>query len=111
MPLIPRSWRPRLAVADNFCYIVGEIGVEDRGFAGFLFVLASEGDALGDSPAAREFGSKDGGGKGSVFNDDFGTGARLGEQRGQVAGCFGFRDVDGGHGDYDNAPMDGYCGC
>jgi hypothetical protein len=60
-------------VAKNFFYVFGEIGIEDGGFAGFLFVDFGQCDALGDLAAHWIGGMKDCDGALAIFDDDLGT--------------------------------------
>lgn len=78
---------------DGFFDVSGKIFVD-----GCRGIFRQKGDALLDRPPQRRWSSQQDIQRGTVLNDDFGSGADAGEEAVEVAGGFGFRDVDGCHG-------------
>ena len=60
-------------------------------------MLARQYDAPGDGVARGNCRAQDGGSVGAVFDHDLGLDARLGHQRGKVAGCAGSGDAGRRH--------------
>jgi len=58
-------------MAENFFYVSCEVRVEDRGFAGFVFVRLRKGDALRDTATERLGGVKHSDGVIVILDDNF----------------------------------------
>jgi hypothetical protein len=81
-------------MAKNFFYVFGEIGIEDGGSAGFLFVGFGPCDALGDAAAHWIGGVKHCHRTLTVLDDDLGASADASQQRGKIASCINLGDVN-----------------
>lgn len=81
-------------MAEDFFYVFGEVWIEDRSFAGFVFVRLGTGHTLGDAAAERLGSMQDGHRMLVMLDDDFRAGAYPRQKRREVVRGFRFGDTD-----------------